>query len=160
MGHGRPTDRRPRKFMERQDGGDQGPGGSTDHLDSPGGCRSFQRAMWTGSRDPFGQRGGSREPRGQPGKQQWAAREAPASYLDCLGGSRDRPSVSPGGCRWSTRAIGRPGRLQRAIWTARETAETDLDSPGGSRRGLGPLNLCIGRLSGRQLKGLGPLNLG
>ena len=49
-----------------------------------------------------------------------------------------------------------PERLQ-------EAAEGYLDSLGGSRepferqlKGLGPLNLCIGRLSGRQLKGLGP----
>ena len=49
---------------------------------------------------------------------------------------------------------------------AREAAEGHLDSPGGSRepferqlKGLGPLNLCARRLSGKYLKGLGPLNL-
>ena len=107
----------------------------------------LQRATWTAREAAMGGPGGSRQPFGLLGRLKRPTR-------------RLRPSVSPGGSRWNTKAIGRPGRLQRAIWTARETAETDLDSPGGSRRGLGPLNLCIGRLSGRQLKGLGPLNLG
>ena len=108
MGHGRPTDRRPRKFIDWRDGGDQGPGGSRHHLDSPGGSRRFQRAMWTGSRDPFGLRG-SREPRGQ------------------LGNSKE-PIHGP------RELFGRPGRPQTAIWIAWETPETDADSPGGSRR--------------------------
>ena len=68
--------------------------------------------------------GGSRKPFGLPGRLQRPTR-------------RLRPSVSPGGAGWSARAIGRPGRLQRAIGIARETPETDLDSPRGSRRLFG-----------------------
>ena len=107
-----------------------------------------------GSREPFGQPGRSRDPLRQPGRLQrpfWTARrargtarEAPETYLDSPGGS-ESPWNSPGGSRepfgqGSREAVeqpGRLGRLQRAIWTAREALETLLGSPGGSRDPFG-----------------------
>ena len=165
-----------------------------------------------GSRKPRGQLGNSKEPIhgprelfGRPGRPHaWETPETDADspggsrrgILDCLGGQpgrqranwvaeRHHDSVSPGGPRWTTRAVWVAGRLQKASWiawetpetgaeappfaepgrlqmeyesycAAREAAEGQLDSPGGSRepferqlKGLGPLNLCVGRLSGR-----------